>query len=187
MAKRKLKKVSVAQPKPLGIIYDHRVTDRNPEDFIDVENPYDREQTIRVSIEMRDPLTWMHSRGIIDEPRRIAGEEWRRRRQQSQFGLGAIDTTKQSVDGGKIYEPISDNQLDAARYMRECRWELEALGLRIEEPQMNFIIESFLAEHRFLGQIAALLGRRGDRWVTYYTGRIRDGLNTIAIVFTVRS
>lgn len=182
MPRRKLKRAEITLAKTIEIA-DRQAVDA-PEQLrvvpVDVQDPYNPAETIRVVRSTRDPLTWMAARGAIDEPQRLAGEYWRKCWNEAQFGaVSAIDTTQEKVDGGKIYEPISDNQVKAAKYLSRCRKELGMIG--------DWVIHRVLADNLFPKDIAKLFGHTGDRQIRYWTFRVREALQCVAIVFTVRS
>lgn len=182
MPKRRLKKVEISLAKTTEVA-DRRAVDA-PEQLrvvpVDVQDPYNPNETIRVVRSTRDPLTWMHSRGAIDEPQRLAGEYWRECWNVAQFGTSrSTDPMKEYVDGGAIYEPITDHQIRASKYLARCRRELGLIG--------DWVIHRVLADNLFPKDIAKLFGQNGDRALRYWTGRVRESLQCIALVFTVRS
>jgi hypothetical protein len=79
-----------------------------------------------------DPLADMLSRGVIDQALYLAGRKWQNLHERSTIGsIGAIDPTKEAVDGGKMREPLSDSQINAFKELQAAKIMLGAGGARL--------------------------------------------------------
>jgi len=85
-----------------------------------VDDPYsDNGERLEVTRSIRDdPLAAMHSRKEIDDAQFHAGRRYEKYAEHAEIGnIRAIDPSKESVDGGRFCEPITDEQIAAVRHL----------------------------------------------------------------------
>lgn len=122
-----------------------------------------------------DPLAWLRSRNKIDEAQYLGGRAYQADFERAERGPGAIDPTKEAVDGGKLADPITEAQRRAV--LKLTRVNL-ALGIDGSSLTMDFLIH----RQTFAG-IAAKRGLGSERWHDYFGRRIWECLNTLAVEY----
>jgi hypothetical protein len=141
-----------------------------------VDNPYDHGPVkIPAFASLRDDiLGHLHARQEIDDAKLAAGRQYEILVEQAQVGtVKAMDTTKEPVDGGGVvFEPLTDEQLAAARKLHEAaRW----LGRRGEA-----LVRLILVERRKFKEIAPSLSERD---VAYTRRQFFDCLEELAVLW----
>lgn len=87
----------------------------------------DRYETVIVNVR-ESAVGVLASRGLLDEAQVRAAVRFRALwEMMGGAGAGALDYTKEPVDGGGFVDPISERQLQAGKELKRCR---ELLGLR---------------------------------------------------------
>lgn len=88
-----------------------------------VDDPYEPGNRITVPWNVRhDPLARMLARAEIDEAQYKAGDDLRACVERlGGSGAPAVDTTKEAVDGGRVYAGISEATMKAAKKLREAQ------------------------------------------------------------------
>jgi len=164
---------------PVGKTHDRRSNDTLAAGQyapIDVEDPYDRNGKITVLRQLRcDPLARLHTHHQIDEAQYHAGRAYQRDWEVAERGAKAIDPTKEAVDGGRIPEPMTDQQGKAR--MRLVAMSRE-LGREMRKLANAVLIDGLSIEGYAIGQ-----GRSGARWANYYGKLFRDGLDVLAVEY----
>lgn len=165
---------------PVAPTYDRRSTDTLAAGQyapIDVDDPYDRSGgKITVLRQLRcDPLARLHAHHQIDEAQYHAGRAYQRDWEIAERGAKAIDPTKEAVDGGRIPEPLTDQQGKAR--MRLVAMSRE-LGREMRKLANAFLIDGQSLEGYSIGQ-----GRHGRRWSNYYGKMLRDALDVLAVEY----
>lgn len=133
-------KPKVTEPK----LHDRRATDLLANAQVvpaEVRDPYGTNgECIAVLRSIRDDiLAAMLSRGEIDQAQFDAGRKFERYAEDAEIGnVQAIDPRKEAVDGGRGYEGITDQQIDAVRQLSEAGRVLGAKG----EGLVRFILVS---------------------------------------------
>lgn len=124
-----------------------------------------------------DPVAAMHSSGQLDEAKFKAARHWQHCHELVEIGgAQAIDPTKEAVDGGQIASSsISDAQCRAVADLARAG---RALGLEGEA-----IIRDFLGRGMPVRLVAASRGLTTARELDYIGRRVRESLETLAIVF----
>jgi hypothetical protein len=124
-----------------------------------------------------DPLAAMHDRGQVDDAKYNGGRHWQRCHELVEIGgARAIDPTKEAVDGGGIAtSSITDAQCKAVADMAKAG---RALGQEGEA-----IIRDFLGRGMPLLHVAAARGLTTARELDYIGRRLKECLETLAIVF----
>ncbi|MBN8957646.1 MAG: hypothetical protein J0H17_13915 [Rhizobiales bacterium] len=126
-----------------------------------------------------DPLGRMAKRGQISVAQEEAGRLWQGYFEAAEIGgARAIDTTKESVDGGRLGEPFTDEQRRAVRKLAEARTWLGEVHHRL--------VERVLGHRMFLYQVAALDGMnpesRSDD-MRYLSRTLKAALDVLAEKF----
>ncbi len=177
--RQRLRVVTVAQPKGPEV-YDRRASDlvmNAVVSTITVDDPMDPGSRLLVARSLRDdPVAAMHDRRQIDEAQYAGARHWQRAYELAELGgVGAIDPTKEAVDGGKAPEPLSDAQ---ARAFGDLIKAAKALGQEGES-----LIRDFLGRGWPLLHVAARRNMTTETELKYIGRRVRECLETLAITF----
>lgn len=122
-----------------------------------------------------DPLARLHDRGHIDEAQYHAGRAFQHDFEVAERGPQAVDPSKEYVDGGKLPEPITEQQRKAVMRLNRVERQLGADG--------SALAHNVLIHGMTVIQIAAARGLRGERWEKYFGMRFRECLNTLAVIY----
>lgn len=142
----------------------------------EVDDPFEVGSKLIVMRSTRDdPLGDLHARKMIDEAQYQAGRAFQRHFETAARGVGAIDFTKEAVDGGKIYEGTTDAQMKAS----------DALSIAYAKLGMNgqVIVHEVLVHSRTRRQMAEARGLTGKKWEEYMGMRFRECLDCLALVY----
>jgi hypothetical protein len=144
--------------------------------MVQVDDPYEPGAQITVFRSVRDdPLARLQCRGHIDKAQYTAGRAWQEDYEAAEVGgVGAIDTTKEPVDGGRMREILTVKQQLAARRLAR---DTKALG-----QEGDILVRRVLVEGMLFEQIAATRGDTGQAMVKYLGRRFREALETLARV-----
>jgi hypothetical protein len=166
---------------PELLIHDRRSVDllaNSRVDAVEVDDPYGTEPGAKI-VAFRstrdDPLAWQRSRNKIDEAQYLGGRAYQADFERAERGPGAIDPTKEAVDGGKMPDPITEGQRKAILKLNRVNL---ALGIDGSSLTMDFLIH----RQTFAG-IAAKRGLKGERWNDFFGRRIWECLNTLAVEY----
>jgi len=122
-----------------------------------------------------DPLARLHSKDLIDKAQYEAGRLFQMDWETAERGPKAIDPGKEAVDGGRMAEPITDQQRAAvARLARVDR----ALGL-----DGSALTRDVLIHRRSYQQIAERRRLYGHVWDDYFGLRFRECLGRITTIY----
>src|ERR1700682_6795818 len=80
-----------------------------------------------------DPLGKLHSHRHIDEAQFQGGRAFQDDWEKAERGPGAVDPTREYVDGGQAREPITERQRKAVLRLNRAERELGAAGSRLVE------------------------------------------------------
>ena len=181
MAKRRLKaKITLAGGQNAKI-HDRLATDlvRNAEvGTVTVDDPYEVGAKIVAFRSLRDDtLAYMHQHKQIDDAQLRGGRDWQRDCELSEVGgARAIDPTKEAVDGGGFaYSGITDAQ---SRALASLARASRMLGMEGEA-----IVRDVLGSHLTVAQAAIKRGLVSEREVHYLGRRLRECLDTLALVY----
>jgi hypothetical protein len=122
-----------------------------------------------------DPLARLHDRGQIDEAQYHGGRAFQHDFESAERGPQAIDPSKEYVDGGKLPEPITEQQRKAVRRLNRAERELGANG--------SAIAHDVLIRGHTLSQLGERRGLKGEHWERFFGKRFRECLDTLAIVY----
>jgi len=140
---------------------------------IEVDDPYERGGRITVIRQMRgDPLARLHAHGQIDEAQYHAGRAFQRDWETAERGARAIDPSKEAVDGGRIPEPLSDQQAAARTRLIEVQRDL---GRRLSRVLEAVIIHGLTMEQIAQSKAQSLIKLQGNL--------LRTALNELAIIY----
>lgn len=171
---RKRRKVTLAEAPPV----DRRATDllRNAQVApLEVDDPFELGAKITVMRSTRrDPLAWMHAHGQIDEAQYHGGRAWQHDWEIAERGPGAIDPSKEFVDGGRMPEPITEGQ-------RRSVMRLKCVTAILGHPDERRILHALLVEGMGIEQIALIyFGRFGAGYTRRFGDRVRGVLDELA-------
>lgn len=123
-----------------------------------------------------DALAGMFARNWIDEAQLNAGRKWERLFESAEIGsIRGFDPTKEAVDGGKAFEPVTDRQIMALRKLDEAHRWLGRDGYGV--------VFSVLGQRQLLKTAAESHGYVTAREVDYFSRRFRECLETLAILW----
>ena len=142
----------------------------------EVDDPFEQGAKIIVMRSTRDdPLGDLHARNMIDEAQYHAGREFQRHFEAVESGARAIDFTKEAVDGGRIYEGITDARMKSSDMLTVAYAQLGLNG--------QVIVHEVLVHNMTRKQMAESRGLTGKSWEEYYGKRFRECLDTLALVY----
>lgn len=162
-----------------GVVHDRRATEfaRGEKPVpLEVDDPYELGGKIVTMRSVRnDPLAGLHSRGFIDEAQYQGGRAFQHDFETAERGPQAIDPSKEAVDGGRVPEPISDWQIVAVERLNRANAKLGQNGASLSYD--------VLIAGMTIDQICAARGLRTQRENDYIGKRVRECLNTLAVVY----
>lgn len=173
MARRK------GKPYDPGKVHDRRSNDlvRNARTAaIEVDDPYEIGGKIVTLRSVRnDPLAGLHSRGFIDEAQYQGGRAFQQDFETAERGPQAIDPSKEFVDGGRIPEPITEQQQRAVVRLNAAERQLGQNGAGL--------VHSVLIGRMTIDQVCAARGLTSQRDNDFIGKRVRECLDTLAKVY----
>jgi hypothetical protein len=138
-----------------GADYDRRIHPTAP--AIVVDDPIEFGAKLLVTrITRDDPLAKLHARRQIDDAQYYAGRAYQKDWETAERGPRAIDPTKEAVDGGRMPEPITDAQKQAAGRLNAVIKQIGADGV--------CIIHDFLIDRMTIAGLAERRGYKGRSW-----------------------
>lgn len=165
-----------------SIVHDRKARDpiRNLQLAVDeVDDPYainPGDKIVVLRSTRHDPLADMKAKRQIDHCDYVAGRHWQAAYENSELGaVGAIDPSKEAVDGGRLPEVLTQIQMRGMQDIREARAALGAEG--------HQLIIDILGKGWSISQAATNRGRFSDDDRRYVGRRFRECLNTLAIRF----
>jgi hypothetical protein len=142
---------------------------------VEVDDPYEPGAKISAIRSVRgDPLGDRHARGHIDEAQFAGGREFQKYFRIAERGPKAAQFNE-AVDGNPAREMLTDRQLAAWKWLAKCYRRLGADG--------SALVNDVLIHARTTKQVAASRGMAGQQWENYYSRRLGECLNTLALVF----
>lgn len=140
--------------------------------MVEVENPLwsrdhhgrrDNPRYIMAEVNLRESaITTMHARELIDDAQAAAAVRFRRNWEaMGGKGAGAIDYSKEPVDGGRMPETVTDKHLVAGRELHACRLALGIRGFKLVSQVCGegYQVSELFAEKR--AQLSAMDALRG--------------------------
>lgn len=120
----------------------------------------------------KDPLADMLSRGVIDQALYLAGRKWQALYERRMVGtVGAIDPTKEAVDGGKMRDPLTDRQMLATDELHRANLVLGRVG-------KNLMVD-LLGECMSMTAMGEKYDCRTGRRMNFLSIRIRECLEDL--------
>jgi hypothetical protein len=142
---------------------------------VEVDDPYERGARISAVRSVRDdPLADHLARGHIDQAQYLAGREFQKHFQIAERGPQAMQMTE-AVDGGLPAETLTSERLKAGKWLTKCYGALGRDG--------SVLMHDMLVHNRTTTQIALARGMISQDWHRYFSKRLRECLNTLAVVF----
>jgi hypothetical protein len=144
--------------------------------MMEVDNPLwsrdhygriDNPRRIMAMVSLRESaITTMHAREVIDDAQAAAAIRFRRNWEaMGAKGAGAIDYSKEPVDGGGIVETVLDRHLIAGRELHACRLVLGVRGYRLVSQvcgEGHQVSELFPEKRAQMSAMDALRGHLDD-------------------------
>ena len=162
-------------------VHDRRSRDllRNAEvATVEVDNPLalDPGEKIFALRSLRnDPLGRLHSHHQIDEAQYQGGRAFQNDWEKAERGPRAVDPTREYVDGGQMREPITESQRKAVLRLNRAERELGADG--------SALVHDVLVHGLTMQQIGEKRGLRTQRLRDYLSGRFRECLDRLALIY----
>ncbi len=158
--------------------HDRRSTDKLKDAQLapqEVDDPFEAGSKIIVMRSIRnDPLADHHSRGHINDAQYAAGREFQRHFGIAERGPRAMQLSE-AVDGDPPRENLTDGQLMAGEWLAKCYRKLGADG--------SALVHDMLVHAMTAKQVAASRGLSGQDWEKYFSRRLWECLNTLAVVY----
>src|SRR5437763_15854465 len=121
-----------------------------------------------------DPVGRLHSRRQIDEAQYQGGRAFQNDWEKAERGPRAVDTTREYVDGGQRREPITEGQRKAVLRLNRAERELGADG--------SALVHDLLVQGLTMEQVGQRRGLHTKRWSDYFSRRLRECLDRLALV-----
>ena len=167
------------QPYDPGKIHDRRTTDKLKDAQLapqEVDDPFEPGAKIIVMRSIRnDPLAALHARNQIDDAQYHGGRAFQRDFETAERGPCAIDPSKEAVDGGRVPEPITDDQRMAVERLGRADRELGQHGAAIAR--------AILIHGMTIAQLGASRGTTTEPELKYLGARFRECLDCLAEVY----
>lgn len=151
-----------------------------------INDPLEPGQQYAAIVNVRESsIDHMHSRGRIDAAQNEAGQRFRKLWERAAVGRNqAVDTTKETVDGGGFVDPISDELVKASVELNRV---MNALG-----PVGSKLLIAVVGEGKRIEEAAKEWSRsggavRGDRAEGYITGRMVEALDDLVRLWKLES
>jgi hypothetical protein len=122
-----------------------------------------------------DPLGRLHSHHQIDEAQFQAGRAFQDDWEKAERGPQALDPTRDYVDASPAREAITERQRKAVLRLGRVERELGADGAAL--------VREVLVLGMTMEQVGARRGLRGQRWMDYFSKRLRECLDRLAIIY----
>lgn len=165
----------------LGKIHDRRSRDlpRNAEvAAVEVDDPLalePGEKIVTLRSIRNDPLGRLHSHRQIDEAQYNGGRAFQNDWERAERGPQAVDPTREYVDGVRMREPITEAQRKAVLRLNRAERELGADGAAL--------VHDVLIQGMTMEQIGARRDLRSQRWSDYFSRRLRECLDRLAVIY----
>ena len=162
-------------------IHDRRSRDlpRNAEvAAVEVDDPLalePGEKIVTLRSIRNDPLGRLHSYRNVDEAQYQGGRAFQADWEKAERGPRAVDPTREYVDGGRTREPITEGQRKAVLRLNRAERELGADG--------SVLVHAVLILGLTMEQVGQRRGLRGQRWIDYFSRRLRECLDRLALIY----
>jgi hypothetical protein len=169
------------KPRHVSLAHDRRAQDipRNAEvASVEVDNPLGLEpgeKIVAIRSIRNDPLARLHTHRQIDEAQYRGGRAFQDDWEKAERGPQAVDPTREYVDGGQAREPITERQRRAVLRLNRVERELGADGV--------VLVHEVLVLGLTMEQIRQRRGLRGQRWMDYFSKRLRECLDRLAQIY----
>ena len=145
---------------------------------VEVDNPLaldPGEKIVALRSLRNDPLGRLHSHHQIDEAQYQGGRAFQNDWEKAERGPRAVDPTREYVDGGQMREPITESQRKAVLRLNRAERELGADG--------SALVHDVLVHGLTMQQIGEKRGLRTQRLRDYLSGRFRECLDRLALIY----
>lgn len=145
---------------------------------VEVDNPLaldPGEKIVAIRSIRSDPLGRLHAHHQIDEAQYRGGRAFRNDWERAERGLQAMDPTRESVDGARTREPITESQRQAVLRLNRIERELGTDGAAL--------VHDVLVLGLTMDQIGQRRAVRTQRWNDYFARRFRECLDRLALIY----
>ena len=169
------------KPRQAGQVHDQKARDlpRHAEvASVEIDNPLGLEpgeKIVAIRSIRNDALARLHSHRQIDEAQYRGGRAFQDDWEKAERGPRAVDPTREYVDGGSAREPITERQRRAVLRLNRVEHELGADGV--------VLVHEVLVLGLTMEQVGQRRGLRGQRWMDYFSKRLRECLDRLALMY----
>lgn len=169
------------KPRNVSLVHDRKAQDlpRNAEvATVEIDDPLalePGEKIVAIRSIRNDPLARLHSHHQIDEAQYRGGRAFQDDWEKAERGPRAVDPTREYVDGGQAREPITERQRRAVLRLNRVGHELGADGV--------MLVHEVLVLGLTMEQVRQRRGLRGQRWMDYFSKRLRECLDRLALIY----
>jgi hypothetical protein len=162
-------------------IHDRRSRDlpRNAEVVeVEVDDPLGLEpgeKIVTLRSIRNDPLGRLHSHRQIDETQYQGGRAFQDDWEKAERGPQAVDPAREYVDGASPREPVTEAQRKAVLRLNRIERELGADGAAL--------VHEVLVQGMTMEQVGQRRGLRTQRWNDYFSRRLRECLDRLALIY----
>jgi hypothetical protein len=162
-------------------IHDRRSRDlpRNAEVVeVEVDDPLGLEpgeKIVTLRSIRNDPLGRLHSHRQIDEAQYRGGRAFQDDWEKAERGPQAVDPAREYVDGASAREPVTEAQRKAVLRLNRIERELGADGAAL--------VHEVLVQGMTMEQVGQRRGLRTQRWNDYFSRRLRECLDRLALIY----
>jgi hypothetical protein len=170
-----------SRPHKSAKIHDRRAQDlpRNAEVAeVEVDDPLalePGEKIVTLRSIRNDPLGRLHSHRQIDEAQYQGGRAFQDDWEKAERGPQAVDPTREYVDASPARQPITERQRKAVLRLNRIERELGADG--------SMLVHETLILGLTMEQVNQRRGLRGQRWADYFSKRLRECLDRLALIY----
>jgi hypothetical protein len=122
-----------------------------------------------------DPLGRLHSHHQIDEAQYQGGRAFQNDWEKAERGPRAVDPSREYVDAAPAREPITERQRKAVLRLNCVEREMGADGAAL--------VHEVLILGMTMEQVGERRGLRGQRWMDYFSKRLRECLDRLALIY----
>ena len=165
----------------LSKVHDRRSRDlpRNAEVAeVEIDDPLalePGEKIVALRSIRNDPLGRLHSHRQLDDAQYQAGRAFQNDWERAERGPQAVDPTRDYVDGVRTREPVTESQRMAVLRLNRAERELGADGAAL--------VHDVLIKGMTMDQVGQRRALSSQRWYDYFSRRLRECLDRLALVY----
>ena len=145
---------------------------------VEIDNPLALEageKIVALRAISKDPLGRLHAHHQIDDAQYRGGRAFQNDWEQAERGPQAVDPTREYVDGTRSREPVTERQRQAVLRLNRVERELGADGAAL--------VHDVLVLGLTMEQIGERRAVRSKRWNDYFSKRLQECLDRLALVY----